>query len=621
MREQLVKLGVKVQGAGMAELPEEQMEDMAATMRLPPEQRSVGQVGALMDLVAGQQFFQSLSFKLAQQVCKHLRPLHIETGDYVFKEGDDGWEFYVILSGTAEVIISGATIATMGVGTTFGELALIDGDIGNSKRTASIRCATDCFFGVVGKDVYNRLIKKEQEAALSLVIDFYSRNQYLQEMRADAILHMAHVSHSKRWAKGDTIMATGEAVDGVIFLKSGQCMISKDIYVAPDSAIRGPMAASLSNSGHPGLRQDHKRICVDISLVCGYGDVVGESELLAEVLTELATSGSGADSRKRGASDKVDKEKAETHLTRTFTVKAVTDVEAFHVKSRDAKRFITRSLAAREALKRNQARRDSIFAQRMAQWEAAQKMQHSSQNRSGMRVDGGGTAALTTAVQARSMGSSSAKPAGRAVLAPFPESSALHRSRSGRESSVAGSGVQQIPRTLLSMGTMNSGGGAASASSATSPSLPPVVRTSELPARARSTSPSRALSTGRSELSAQQMRSSNVLRSRAAGGKERRNTSRSRTRSPLWAPKYSVAQSIDIAKKSPVAFGRQGRRFPMTVDEKQKEREGDHGGDLQDQIVWRATRGRPAQLRGASPALDEWFEDVAYINSEGVLCA
>ena len=589
----------------MTELSAEQMEVMATTMLLPPEQRSVGQVGALMDLVAGQKFFQSLSYKLAQQVCRHLRPQNLQAGEFVFREGEDGWEFYVMLRGTVEVVIGGTTVATMGVGTTFGELALIDGDGGNSKRTASIRCATDCFLGVVGKDVYNRLIKKEQEAALSIVIDFYSRNQYLQDMRGDTIFHMAHVSQSKRWAKGDTMMVTGEVVDGLLFLKSGQCMISKEVYLAPDSVIRGSTAASLGNSGHPGLRQELKKICVDISLVCGYGDVVGESELLTEVMKEQAA----ADTRKRGAVDKGDKEKAEVSLTRVFTVKAVTDVEAFHVKPRDAKRFIARSQAAREGLVRNQARRDIIFNQRMAQWEAAREMQHGSPS----RTDEGRISQPRT--------ESSTKPSARAVLAPFPESSALHRSRAaGGEGNSINNGGQQLPRTLLAMGTMHTG---AVASAAPSQMLPPMARASELTARARSTPSLHAHSMGAGELP---VRASSLLRSkRSASGahtKERADQLRStsRARNALWAPKFSATQPVDIAKKPTIAFGRQGRRFPMTAQEKQKERDGEHGGDIADQIAWRfQTRGL-ATRRGPSPSLDSWFEEVAYINSSGALC-
>ena len=67
--------------------------------------------------------------------------------------------------------------------------------------------------------------KKEQEAQLQHVIDYYAHNPFLQDARADMILHMAHVSQVKRWGKGDVIMATGDPVDGVLFLKSGQVMI------------------------------------------------------------------------------------------------------------------------------------------------------------------------------------------------------------------------------------------------------------------------------------------------------------------------------------------------------------------------------------------------------------
>ena len=573
----------------MGDLSEEQMEEMSATMRLPPEQRSTGQVGSLMDLVAGQQFFQSLSYKLAQQVCRHLRPLQVDAGDYVFREGEDGWEFYVLLRGTCDVVIRDQVVASMGVGTTFGELALIDGDGGNSKRTASIRCPNDCFLGVVGKDVYNRLIKKEQEAALSLVIDFYGRNQYLQEMRADTILHIAHVSQSKRWSKGDTIMATGEVVDGLLFLKSGQCMISKEVYLAPDSAICGTTAVSLSNSGHPGLRQDLKKISVDISLVCGYGDVVGESELLTEVLAEI-TAGKG---KGKGAEENVD-------LTRLFTVTAVTDVEAFHVKPRDSKRFIQRSSAARQALVRNQARRENIFSQRMEQWESAREMQHGAK--------AGGDSAAASAAPGAAGGNGQ-----RAVLAPMPENLA-------RISAGAGGNV-----TRLHPGTMGSGSGVSQLPPASLPRMHP----SDLGARARSTSPSHfqgsggqhSLPRGAGPPRAQSsmMTSSDILRAkRPAAAPQRSN--------PLWAPKYTVAHPVDLMKRPTIAFGMQSRRFRMSADDKQKEREGassgNHGGDLYDQMVWRANNITGLATQGrVSPALDSWFEEVAYIQSDGKLCA
>ena len=93
------------------------------------------------------------------------------------------------------------------------------------RASASAWRATACFFGVLARDEYTRFVKKEQEAQLQHVIDYYAHNPFLQDARADMILHMAHVSQVKRWGKGDVIMATGDPVDGVLFLKSGQVMI------------------------------------------------------------------------------------------------------------------------------------------------------------------------------------------------------------------------------------------------------------------------------------------------------------------------------------------------------------------------------------------------------------
>jgi hypothetical protein len=243
----------------------------------------------------------------------------------------------------------------------------------------------------------------------------------------------------------------------------------------------------------------------------------------------------------------------------------------------------------------------------MMQWEAAREMQHGSPNRS------------------QPTGSGTAKLAGRAVLAPFPDSSALHRNRPGRGGSGVGNGEQHNPRTLLVMGSMRSRG-PVSTSAAPSQMLPPVARANELPPRARSTPPFHTHSADSGGLP---VRSSSVLRSKrlagsgqpSASGDNLRSTKGSKARSALWAPKYSVAHQVDITKKHTVAFGRQGRRFPVSAEDKQKEREVEHGGDIHDQIVWKATRGLSTQLRRPSPSLDSWFEEVAYINSKGILCS
>lgn len=82
-----------------------------------------------------------------------------EEGDFVFHQGDPASDFYVIERGEAEVLRSdqpgGAmrTLAVLGEGEFFGEMALID----HKPRSASVRARTPLEVVVVGCDVFGQI--------------------------------------------------------------------------------------------------------------------------------------------------------------------------------------------------------------------------------------------------------------------------------------------------------------------------------------------------------------------------------------------------------------------------------------------------------------------------------
>ncbi|MDP9336290.1 MAG: cyclic nucleotide-binding domain-containing protein [Actinomycetota bacterium] len=69
-------------------------------------------------------------------------------------EGDRGSEFFVILDGTARVSRQGRKIATLGPGSGFGELALLD----NAPRNATVVADTDMELVVVGQHEFEGLL-------------------------------------------------------------------------------------------------------------------------------------------------------------------------------------------------------------------------------------------------------------------------------------------------------------------------------------------------------------------------------------------------------------------------------------------------------------------------------
>jgi CRP-like cAMP-binding protein len=80
--------------------------------------------------------------------------MRFRAGERLVTEGSPGTLFGVILDGTVRVVKKGRTVARMGVGEFFGEVAVLD----PGPRTASLVAQTDgeCLT-IKGKDMWRRL--------------------------------------------------------------------------------------------------------------------------------------------------------------------------------------------------------------------------------------------------------------------------------------------------------------------------------------------------------------------------------------------------------------------------------------------------------------------------------
>jgi NADH dehydrogenase len=92
-------------------------------------------------------------------VTERIARAYYRPGDYIFRQGDPGMDFYVIERGEVEVLRSpdGAEadelLAVLGPGDFFGEMALID----NCPRNASVRARTSVEVLIMGRNVFTRM--------------------------------------------------------------------------------------------------------------------------------------------------------------------------------------------------------------------------------------------------------------------------------------------------------------------------------------------------------------------------------------------------------------------------------------------------------------------------------
>ena len=82
--------------------------------------------------------FDTCNEKQLEFIASRVDEVDVSAGRVLTEQGRSGGEFFIILSGDADVKRGGKTVATLGAGDYFGEIALLD----NGARTATVAATT-----------------------------------------------------------------------------------------------------------------------------------------------------------------------------------------------------------------------------------------------------------------------------------------------------------------------------------------------------------------------------------------------------------------------------------------------------------------------------------------------
>lgn len=125
--------------------------------------------------------FAHLNWTLTAKLARQTESVTKSTGEYVVRRGDTGDSMFSIISG--EVEINGRTF---GPGDSFGEIALFADD---ARRTADVRCKTDCVLAQLSRASVLELCEKEPSAAIEILkatATIAARESARATVRADA---------------------------------------------------------------------------------------------------------------------------------------------------------------------------------------------------------------------------------------------------------------------------------------------------------------------------------------------------------------------------------------------------------------------------------------------------
>lgn len=89
----------------------------------------------------------------------------LAAGQALFNEGEKGHLMYILMSGTAMILVRDRLVETAEVGAMVGEMAMID----DATRTASVIAKTDCRFFPIERKRFNFLIQQTPNFALHVM--------------------------------------------------------------------------------------------------------------------------------------------------------------------------------------------------------------------------------------------------------------------------------------------------------------------------------------------------------------------------------------------------------------------------------------------------------------------
>jgi CRP/FNR family transcriptional regulator len=166
----------------------------------------VVQQETILSLLEGVDWFASLTSEDLDALARSAITVRLEPGETVFEEGDVGDRCFVVQSRAVKVLRRMSdgrriTLARLGPGSVFGELALFEGD----RRSATVQAAEETIVVGLGAAQVSELLRRDPEASFGIAVMLANR------LRASNERLLEHALSSVSGRVAATLLAQVEA--------------------------------------------------------------------------------------------------------------------------------------------------------------------------------------------------------------------------------------------------------------------------------------------------------------------------------------------------------------------------------------------------------------------------
>lgn len=159
-----------------------------------------------MSLLEALDWFESLTREDIDALARDAVTVRLESGEVIFEEGDAGDRCFVIYDGAVKVLRrlqdgNRITLARLGPGSIFGELALFEGD----RRSATVQAAEQTIVVGLGARDVTTILRRDPEASFGMAL------MLAQRLRASNERLIEHALSTVQGRVAATLLAQVEA--------------------------------------------------------------------------------------------------------------------------------------------------------------------------------------------------------------------------------------------------------------------------------------------------------------------------------------------------------------------------------------------------------------------------
>ena len=142
-------------------------------------------------------------------------------GETIIKQGDEGDNFYIIDSGEVAVYVNNDLVTTISDGGSFGELALIYGQL----RAATVRAKSDVKLWAIDRDTYRRILMGSTIRKRDKYQEFLSKVSILESLDKWERLTVADSLEPVQFEDGEKIVVQGEQGEDFFIIIEGNATV------------------------------------------------------------------------------------------------------------------------------------------------------------------------------------------------------------------------------------------------------------------------------------------------------------------------------------------------------------------------------------------------------------